>query len=159
VKEMGSTEPNATPTLEEARRRRADLRHALVDVEQATSGPASGRIREWTDEVARRLRRLRHALEEHIAVTERQGGLYEEILAQAPHLDRKVRRVGAEHAVLLESTSILLSRLESTPIGDAWPLEQAREDVQRLLGKIVRHRQLGADLVWEAYSTDIGSAD
>jgi hypothetical protein len=45
------------------------------------------------------------------------------------------------------------------PIGDAWPLEHARADVQRLLGKMVRHRQLGADLVWEAYSVDIGSVD
>jgi hypothetical protein len=31
-----------------------------------------------------------------------------------------------------------------------------REDVQRLLGRIVHHRQLGADLVWEAYNLDIG---
>jgi hypothetical protein len=156
---MATLEPNAMPTLEEARRRRADLRRALVDVEQTISGPAAGRIGEWTGKVARRLRQLHHALEEHIAVTERPGGLYEEILAQAPHLAGKVRRVGAEHAVLRESVSTLLTRLESMPIGDAWPLEEARADVQRLLGKIVRHRQLGADLVWEAYSVDIGSVD
>jgi hypothetical protein len=154
-----SPEPNATPALKEARRRRADLHRALVDVEQAISGPAAGRIREWTDEVTRRLRQLHHALEVHVAVTERPGGLYEEILAQAPRLAGKVRRIGAEHAVLRESVSTLLSRFESTPIGDARPLEEARADVQRLLGKIVRHRQLGADLVWEAYSVDIGSAD
>jgi hypothetical protein len=154
-----SREPSATPALEEARRRRADLHRALVDLEQTISGPAAGRIREWTGEVARRLRQLDHALDEHIAVTEHEGGLYEEILAQAPHLAGKLRRVGAEHAVLRESVSTLLSRFESTPIGDAWPLEAARADVQRLLGKVVRHRQLGADLVWEAYSVDIGSID
>jgi len=156
--ETGS-ESNLTPTLEEAQRRRVDLRRALVDVEQAISGPATGRIREWTNEVARRLRQLRRALEEHIEVTERPGGLYEEILAHAPHLAAKVRRLGAEHAVLGESASALLGRLESTPIGDAWPLEQARDDIQRLLGKIVKHRQLGADLMWEAYSVDIGGAE
>jgi hypothetical protein len=156
---MGSLEPNATPALEEARRRRADLHRTLVEVEQAISGPAAGRIREWTGEVARRLRQLHQALEEHVAVTERPGGLYEEILAQAPHLAGKVRRVEAEHAVLRESVSTLLRRFESTPVGDGWPLEQARDDVQRLLGKMVRHRQLGADLVWEAYSVDIGSVD
>jgi hypothetical protein len=154
---MGFSESKATPTLEEVRRRRADLRRSLVDVEQAISGPASGRIPEWTDEVARRLRQLEQAFEEHIAVTERPGGLYEEILLQAPHLGAKVRRVGAEHPVLRERIAVLLGRLESPPIGDA--LEHARDDVQRLLGKIVRHRQLGADLVWEAYSVDVGSAD
>lgn len=155
----GSPGRNTTPTLEEARRRRADLRRALVEVEQATSGPASGRVREWTDEVRRRLGELQYALEEHIAVTERPGGLYEEIQAQAPQLAGKVRRVGAEHAGLRESVSMLLSRFESTPIGNGWPLEDARADVQRLLGKLVRHRQIGADLVWEAYSVDIGSVD
>jgi hypothetical protein len=155
----GAREPTATSALEEARRRRADLHRALGEVEQAISGPAAGRLREWTDEVANRLRELQRVLDEHIAVTEHPGGLYEEILAQAPHLAGKVRRVGAEHAVLRESVSTLLSRFGSTPIGDAWPLEAARADVQRLLGKMVRHRQIGADLVWEAYSVDIGSVD
>jgi hypothetical protein len=28
-----------------------------------------------------------------------------------------------------------------------------------LLGRIVRHRQLGADLVWEAYNLDIGGIE
>jgi hypothetical protein len=152
-------EPDATPTLEEARRRRADLRRALVDLEQAISGPASGRIREWTDDVRRRLAELRDALEEHIAVTERPGGLFEEIEVQAPHLAGKVRRVAAEHEGLRQSVSTLLGRFESTPIGEAWPLEAARTGVQQLLGRFVRHRQLGADLVWEAYSVDIGSVD
>jgi hypothetical protein len=48
--------------------------------------------------------------------------------------------------------------LESTLIGDAWPLHQARDEIQRLLGLIMRHRQRGADLVWEAYGVDIGTA-
>jgi hypothetical protein len=33
-----------------------------------------------------------------------------------------------------------------------------RDDLQRLMGRIVRHRQGGADLVWEAYAIDIGGA-
>ena len=152
-------ESNATPALEAARERRADLHRAVVDVEQAISGPAAGRILEWTCEVTRRLRQLHHALEEHIAATERPGGLYEEVLAQAPRLAGKVRRVGAEHPGLRDGVSALLSRFESTPVGDVWSLEDARADVQRLLGMIVRHRQVGADLVWEAYGVDIGSVD
>jgi len=28
-----------------------------------------------------------------------------------------------------------------------------------LLGQIVRHRQLGSDLVWEAYNLDIGGIE
>jgi len=37
-------------------------------------------------------------------------------------------------------------------------IDPVRDDLQRLLGRIVRHRQHGADLVWEAYAVDIGSA-
>ena len=38
----------------------------------------------------------------------------------------------------------------------AWPLEDARDDLQRFIGTVIRHRQKGADLVWEAYNVDIG---
>ena len=36
---------------------------------------------------------------------------------------------------------------------------QARDDLQRLIGAVVRHRQKGADLVWEAYNVDIGGTE
>jgi hypothetical protein len=38
-------------------------------------------------------------------------------------------------------------------------LAEARNDLQRLLGRLSRHRQLGADLVWEAYNLDIGGIE
>jgi len=31
-----------------------------------------------------------------------------------------------------------------------------RTFMQRVMGQVVRHRQRGADLVWEAYNLDIG---
>jgi hypothetical protein len=31
-----------------------------------------------------------------------------------------------------------------------------REDATRLMGHVIKHRQRGADLVYEAYATDIG---
>jgi hypothetical protein len=58
-----------------------------------------------------------------------------------------------------ESTAQTIAKLRSSGIGESWPLEQARDDLQRLLGKIVHHRQLGADLVWEAYNLDIGGIE
>jgi hypothetical protein len=44
-------------------------------------------------------------------------------------------------------------------VGDECPVDDARDDVQRLLGEIVRHRQHGADLVYEAYHVDIGGLE
>jgi hypothetical protein len=53
----------------------------------------------------------------------------------------------------------MVERLEGDGVGDTWPLPQARDDLQRLLGRVVRHRQLGADLVWDAYNLDIGGIE
>ena len=156
---MVSDEQRLPPALEAARRRRADLRRALLDVEKAISGPAAGRLEQWTAEVVAKLGQLRRAIEEHVDVTEGPGGLYEDIMARAPRLAGRIQRLQGEHPAMHDGAYALANRLRSTPIGDAWPLEQARDDVQRLLGSIVKHRQHGADLVWEAYSLDIGGLE
>jgi hypothetical protein len=147
-----------SPTLAETARRRADLHGALVEVEQAISRPAIGREPEWTKQVVIRLEALAHAIDEHIEVTERQGGLYDEICSTAPHLSGKIDRLRAEHPELRVEAHHLVDRL-GDGVGDAWPLNEARDDLQRLLGRIVRHRQLGSDLVWEAYNLDIGGIE
>jgi hypothetical protein len=37
--------------------------------------------------------------------------------------------------------------------------EAVRKQGTNLLGRLVRHRQRGADLIYEAYQTDIGGGD
>jgi len=148
-----------TPTLAETARRRADLHHALVTVEAATSSPALGREGDWTKDVIRELQDLSHTIEEHVEVTERPEGLYDEIRGLAPHLASKVERLREEHPELRDATTALIAKLETTRVGEAWELGAARDEVQRLLGRIVRHRQQGADLVWEAYNLDIGGVE
>jgi hypothetical protein len=156
---MPDPDDDLSPTLAETARRRADLRDALVDVEQAISRPAVGREPEWTKGVVLRLEGLAHAIEEHVEITERPEGLYDEISTKAPHLATKMDRLREEHPVLRDRTQVLLTKLQTTAIGPAWPLDEARDDLQRLLGQIVRHRQLGSDLVWEAYNLDIGGIE
>jgi len=156
---MPERDDDLSPTLAETARRRADLRDALVDVEQAISRPAVGREPEWTKGVVLRLEGLAHAIEEHVEITERPEGLYDEISTKAPHLATKIDRLREEHPVLRERTQALLTKLQTTAIGPTWPLDEARDDLQRLLGQVVRHRQLGSDLVWEAYNLDIGGIE
>jgi hypothetical protein len=148
-----------SPALAEARKRRADLHAALISVEEAISGPAVGREDRWSAEVAKRLTGLRDALGEHIVVTERPEGLYDEIRAQAPRLASAVQSLQEEHGPLRDDTAAMIDRLSGDGIGEGWPLAQARDDLQRLLGRFVRHRQLGADLVWDAYNLDIGGIE
>ena len=103
---------------------------------------------------------VRDAFDQHIIVTEKPGGLYEEIMERAPRLAGTVKRLQDEHPTIEASIAKLLARLEAGEVNsDTWPLDRARDDLQRLIGAVVRHRQKGADLVWEAYNVDIGGTE
>jgi len=149
-----------TPALEAAKRRRATLHDQLVHLEQAISSPASGRSSEWGAQVGKELVGLRDAFEQHVLVTEKPEGLYDEITSRAPRLAGNVRRLQEEHPVIERQVGATLDRFEAgEPGSEAWPVNTCRDDLQRLLDLIVRHRQHGADLVWEAYNVDIGGPE
>ena len=102
---MAEENPELTTALDEARKRRADLHAALIDVERAISGPATGREQEWSTEVVTRLLALRDALDEHIEATERTDGLYDEITHRAPRLSNAIQRLQAEHPEMRSAIS------------------------------------------------------
>jgi hypothetical protein len=158
---MSADERNeVTPALSEARKRRATLHDALVHLEIAISSPAAGRIPEWTALVTKEVIGIRDAFDQHVMVTEKPGGLYEEIITRAPRLDGTVRRLQQEHPDIVEKVAQMVERLEKATIGGPeWPLDDARDDLQRFIGTVIRHRQKGADLVWEAYNVDIGGTE
>ncbi len=149
-----------TPALSEAKQRRATLHDAIVHLELAISSPAAGRIPEWTALVNKELVGVRDAFDQHVVVTEKPGGLYDEIITRAPRLDGTVRRLKEEHPDITEKIDQMLTRIDEVEIGgEAWPLDAARDDLQRFIGTVIRHRQKGADLVWEAYNVDIGGTE
>jgi len=148
------------PAFDEARRRRATLHDQLVHVEQAISSPATGRIEDWMAQVVKELVGLRDAFEQHVLVTEKPDGLYEEIITRAPRLAGAVHKLGEQHPAIAGSITDRLSRMEAMQAGtETWAIDDCRDDLQRMLGLIVRHRQQGADLVWEAYNLDIGGPE
>ena len=104
---------------------------------------------------------VRDAFDQHIIVTEKPDGLYEEILDRAPRLAGNVDGCKDEHpdidAAIGQDDRATRGRRRSA--GDEWPLDKARDDLQRLIGRVIRHRQKGADLVWEAYNVDIGGIE
>jgi hypothetical protein len=153
-------EENVTPALSEAKARRATLHDAIVHLELAISSPGAGRIPAWTDRVVKEMTGVKDAFDQHILVTEKPGGLYEEIITRAPRLDGTVRRLKEEHPEIAAKLETTLQRLKDVSIGgDEWPLDRARDDLQRFIGTVIRHRQRGADLVWEAYNVDIGGTE
>jgi len=144
-----------SPALESARSRRRELLRTMKDVESALAAAAPGRELVWRAAVTHRVVALRDAFEEHVGVTERAGGLFDEILRAAPRLSHEVESLRAEHGLIRTSIAEILEHLMCPP--EAAPaVQRAREIVLALLVRISRHRQLGADLVWEAYWVDIG---
>jgi hypothetical protein len=61
----------------------------------------------------------------------------------------KVYKLGREHDVVLGALDSLSRRADAEP-------ERLRRWGRDLLHRLSRHRQRGADLVYEAYATDIG---
>ena len=56
---------------------------------------------------------VRDAFEQHVLVTEKPGGLYEEIIMRAPRLDGTVRRLKDEHPEIGEKIGVMVERLET----------------------------------------------
>ncbi len=151
-----SLEAQRTAALEAAARRRRELREALIAFEEALSSPLRDR-ETWRRLVLERLDGLRIAFDVHVTETESEGGLYDEMAELAPHLSGKASRLREDHApiaALIDDAS----RGLAMPFAADADMDVLRDDLQRLMGRIVRHRQQGADLVWEAYSVDIGGA-
>jgi hypothetical protein len=141
---------------EGARRRRAPLREAANDLELAISAPVgTGPV--WRDRVRESLARAQVALKQHVQDTEGPEGLYAELQNDAPRLSNLINLLTKEHTTIREDINRILAALEELPEKlDDGCCESVREAVMAFLGRITRHRQKGADLVWRAYSVDIG---
>jgi hypothetical protein len=151
-----TTEPQPSPALVAAARRRRELREALVALEDAISSPFRD-LGSWRDAVAERLGTLQAAFAVHVEETERPGGLYDEMSLEASHVAGRAGRLRAEHPAITAALADAMNRLES-PLESEADVDAVRDDLERLMGRIIRHRQGGADLVWEAYAIDIGGA-
>ena len=140
------------PAIDAVRSRRADLHGILVDLEKAIAAAAPGREEGWAELVQATLGRLREALAEHITGTEGPNGLFEKVRRRSPRLDVNCTRLAAEHGAITVQLGAAEAALEEGT-------EPARSAVLELLAQLARHRQAGADLVYEAYAVDIGGSD
>ncbi len=112
----------------------------------------------WRRRVRAALTELAHDLRDHVALTESPGGLYDDLRATLP-ASRPHRRPAAEHHDLLAEVDRLLDERDEGLEG-AEAVATHREAATVLMGRLVRHRQRGSDLVFAAYEIDsAGPAD
>lgn len=135
--------------LRSARKRRYALQEAIGEVEQAVAAPAAEPT--WHSQLEVRLLGLGLALGQHVEEVEGPDGLLAELMTEAPRLANHIRRVEAEHPVLTEQLAGVIDLVAAEAEAGV-----VRAAVMEVLSGLSRHRQQGADLVYEAYKVDIG---
>jgi len=159
--------------LIEVRRRRAELLESITALELALAAP--GRQELWVERVSAALKELAGEFQDHVVLMEGPEGLNVRLIRKWPRLAHKVEGLTKEHAILtrlIEDFSTLVDQAQgsseqgesmqgSESPDDTMPggWDEVRERGTNLLGALVRHRQRGADLVYEAYAVDIGGQD
>ena len=152
-REVGEAYEASTSALEAAKGQRLSLRRAIGGLEEALAGPdAEAGVR--PDRLATALERLQEVFAVHVEVTEAPGGLYQEILENAPRLANRVTRFRREHAEIAEAIRRSLAECAAATTPEA--ATALRDQSVRLFADLVRHRKRGLDLVYEAYHVDIG---
>lgn len=140
--------------LEELRRRRAELRESMDALELALAGPPGGGPDRWAERVHVALVELSADFREHVRLTEGPDGLYHQLLGSSPRLGGVVQRLVAEHGQIARQIDELAAGQDED--AGARDVDHVRDGATTLLGQLVRHRQAGSDLVYEAYQFDIG---
>ncbi len=140
--------------LEELRRRRAELRESMSALEDALAAPAGVDQWRWTARVQAALVELSGDFRAHLAITEGPDGLYRELLTSSPRLAGAVDGLTRDHLLINAQLDKLLAHVTVPDV--MADMDEVRSQGTALLGRLVRHRQRGSDLVFEAYEFDIG---
>jgi hypothetical protein len=157
-REVGEAYEASTSALEAAKGQRLSLRRAIAGIEEALSATDDPDGLGGRDALPARLGPALEHLQEvfavHVEVTETPGGLYQEILENAPRLANRVTRFRREHAEITDGIRHAIA--ESSTAADPEAVQALRDHTVRLFANLVRHRKRGLDLVYEAYHVDIG---
>jgi hypothetical protein len=155
VIEAGGERVMAMNDLREVQQRREALLRRVAALEAALAAPAT--TTRWPEGIGDALSSLLATLEEHVTATEAPDGIFDQVRDRAPRLSNQIDRLVDEHVTLVADTERLIDHLDRSPTErTAEETAAIREQALELLAAIVRHRQLGADLLYEAYNVDVG---
>jgi hypothetical protein len=134
--------------------RRAELHESISALEQALAAPAPGRVDAWAERVHVALVELASDFKEHIAIAEGPNGVYRAVPGTTPRLSDAVARLTRDHAEVNDLIQNLLTGDGAAPVSD--DVDAVRDLGTALLVRLIRSRQRSADLIYQAYQSDIG---
>ncbi len=129
---------------------RSRLGQAMNDVEQAAAAPAGKES--WIVDLRHAVVRLETAFDDHIAEVQSPMGLLDGIVDRAPRLQRAVEQTKLDHETIANSIATTLESME----GFEGRSDEIRDTIMGVLLSLAKHRQKGADLIYDAYDVDIG---
>jgi len=138
-----------------ARVKRRALYASMVSLEAILTSPAAAPL--WLEDVNQRTVAVHEALVAHIREVERPRGIIARILEDQPRLESHGVELIADHPRLLERVDnvVEITSRNGNEL-DTETVTHVRHAVLELLGMLTRHRQAGADFVFDAYDVDIG---
>jgi hypothetical protein len=144
---------------EQARAEHDALFEAMHRLEAALASAAPGREQAWNKQVVEKLRGVVDLLDEHARSAEAADGLLAAIGAAQPRLLHRVERLRREHVALHEQARALEGQIEHHGADEFPNFRDIRQRATWLLTALRHHRASATDLIFEAFSTDIGVGD
>ncbi len=141
----------ADKSLEDVVRQRSQLGDAMHQVEEAAAAPAAKES--WAADLSIQLRNLKTAFDQHMVEVQSPTGILNQVVDQAPRLQNAAEHLKREDTRLAKSID---DAIKVAATGTADIVIDLRESVMEVLVDLARHRQQGADLLYEAYAVDIG---
>jgi hypothetical protein len=133
-------------------RRRSELAAAMQRVEAAAAAPIGKES--WVADLRTSLEHLEQAWSHHTETTQSPMGLLDRVVEEAPRLQRAVAAMRADHGEMANTIGVAHD-LVTKADDDADP-DPLREAALEALVAVARHRQRGADIIFEAFAVDIG---
>lgn len=146
---------DTTLQLRSVKRHRSDLKRTMTALEGVLARPIGSDAGAWLDAVRHRLADLQDAFDNHIRVHEGPDSFHADIVRSQPHLTPHVVSLQRDHhrlTVQLMGLSDMIER-HTSPRDVVYEVRTLGTD---LIHQFARHRQKGADIVWEAFNFDVG---
>jgi hypothetical protein len=129
------------------------LAEAIRGLEGSLAAPSS--LPSWRATVDLALDDLREEFARHVDVAEGGDGLLLQIVEDEPRLAGRAGQLKLEHVSLTAALTLARGLVRDDSVAPS----VVRDDLTHLCARMARHRQAGADLVYEAYEVDLGAGD